>query len=453
MKPPRPRRGAGKKPGRESQAARPSAPASETGYLKLGTAVLWLLILLPPVWLATAAKDNFRQPKLLLSGLLGLASLLALAWGVRRLERIDLAAFFRAPVVRALLPCLVVATAGLAWTRHPVYVKEGLTDLWIGAACLAGWALAVPAQRLGRLLSGLLVPAGLLAVLGLLQAHQLWEPLAVFYRFESGERFAMTSTAGNPADLGIYLVLPCLVAQWMLTTHDRRRPAFWAAGLGLLICVYAVARTQTLSALAALVLGSAVFWWVLLPRRKALLGAAAGLLAAAVLVAAVGPLRARLGGALELARSGEINTLLSGRLDGWRAAVLMLREHPVTGVGHGAFLPEFAPAKLKLLDRGVPFYAGHVQPMFANAHNELLDVGAEWGIPGLLALAWGLWLLGRELRRGGPPREDRALAWAGAAALAVVALTYFPFRTALIAYPALIFLAWVFARARSEEAA
>lgn len=454
MKAPRPRRVPGKKPGRESKTAPTAAGAVEPFHLSLGVLILWLLILLPPVWLVPAAKESFRQPKLLLSGSLALASLLALAWGVKRVDKVDLAALFRAPVVRAQVPCLLVATVGLAFTRHPAYVKEGLADLWIGAACLAGWTLAVPAQRLGRLLAGLLVPASLLAILGILQAHRVWEPLEVFYRFESGERFAMTSTAGNPADLGIYLVLPCLIAQWMLATYDRRRWSFWAAGLGLLVCLYALARTQTLSALVGLAVGSAVFWWLLLPRRKALLAAASGVVVAAVLIALVGPLRVRVGEAIELARRGEVNTLLSGRLDGWRAAGLMLREHPATGVGHGAFLPEFAPAKLKLMERGVPFYAGHVQPMFANAHSEMLDVAAEWGIPGLVALAWALWLLVRALRRGNPPRDDRALAWAGTGALAVVASTYFPFRIALVAYPALLFLAWIFARAdQAGEAA
>jgi O-antigen ligase len=251
--------------------------------------------------------------------------------------------------------------------------------------------------------------------------------------------------------LGIYLVLPCLVAQWMLAAHSRRRLTFWAAGFALVVCLYAMARTQTFSALAALALGSAVFWWVLLPRRKALLVGGAGLIVAAVLLAGVGPLRTRVGKAIDFAQRGEVNTLLSGRLDGWRAAVSMLREHPATGVGHGAFLPEFAPAKLKLLERGVPFFAGHVQPMFANAHGEILNVAAEWGIPGLLALTWALWLLAAELRRGGPPRPDLALAWAGTGALAVVALTYFPFRMALVAYPALLFLAWVFARVQPRE--
>ncbi|HSU84957.1 MAG TPA: hypothetical protein VLR69_21270, partial [Thermoanaerobaculia bacterium] len=75
--------------------------------------------------------------------------------------------------------------------------------------------------------------------------------------------------------------------------------------------------------------------------------------------------------------------------------------------------------------------------------------------PGLLALGWGLWMLLGALRRktgdtAGAP-EDRALAWAGTAALAVLSLVDFPFRVALVGFPALLFLSWALRRA--EEAA
>ena len=170
-------------------------------------------------------------------------------------------------------------------------------------------------------------------------------------------------------------------------------------------------------------------------------------MALALLTVAVPPLRQRV---LEKARhvaSGDWNAVLTGRLDGWRAAAWMFERHPLTGVGQGAYQPEFVPAKLALLDRGVLFFAAQTQVGFGNAHNEILEAAAEWGIPGLLALAWGFWVLLGGLRRMSP--ENRALAWAGTAALAVLSLVNFPFRIALVAFPALLFLAWVL----REEAA
>src|SRR3954453_15099318 len=105
------------------------------------------------------------------------------------------------------------------------------------------------------------------------------------------------------------------------------------------------------------------------------------------------------------------------------------------------------------MEQGVKFFPGLKETGFANAHNELLEAGAEWGIPGLLALAWALWVLLAALRRAGT-REDRALAWAGTAALGILSLVDFPFRIALVAFPALLFLSWVLSpgEQREEEA-
>jgi O-antigen ligase len=204
---------------------------------------------------------------------------------------------------------------------------------------------------------------------------------------------------------------------------------------------------------AALLAGSLVLWGAGVPRRRAVLLLAAGAAAGILVVAVVSPLRLRLlEKAQEMAR-GNWNSVLTGRFDGWRAAVWMFERHPLAGVGQGAYQAEFVPAKLALLDRGVVFFPGLTRgSSFANAHNEILETAADWGLPGLLALAWGLWVLLGALRRdsGETGADDRALAWAGAVALAVLSLVDFPFRIALVAFPALLFLSWALRRA--EEA-
>ena len=68
----------------------------------------------------------------------------------------------------------------------------------------------------------------------------------------------------------------------------------------------------------------------------------------------------------------------------------------------------------------------------------------HWTREIIAALACGLGVLVRAVSNTG---ADRPLAVAGCAALAVMALGYFPFETPLLAYPAILFLAWVFARA------
>ncbi|HYO15783.1 MAG TPA: O-antigen ligase family protein [Thermoanaerobaculia bacterium] len=440
------------------KARRPvaAAPASvrEPLDLRLGMFALWLLVLVPPFLVYRVAKESFRQPKLLVSEWLALASLVVLVWGLRRVGEVRLGDLWRSPAIRIVLPVLVVATAGLATTEHPLHTREALADLWIGAACLVGWSLALSALRLERLLAGLLIPAALLSVFGVLQYHDLWQPLR-FFGIETGSRLALTSLAGNPGDLGAYLVLPCLTGQWLLVRRlregDRTSPAFWGTAGALALCLYVWVLTQTLAALAALFGASLLFWMILLPRRRSapvLASLAAGV---ALLVLAVAPLRERIVDKARQAAAGDLNAVLTNRLDAWRAGAWMLREQPLTGVGHGAYRPEYVPAKLALLDRGVEFSTNIDQPVFANAHNEFVEVGAEWGMPGLVALGWGLWVLLASLGRISSP--DRALAWAGTAALFILSLAHFPFRIALVAFPALLFLSWALRRSAEDGAA
>jgi O-antigen ligase len=432
-----------------SASRSPNRQAKPPLDLRLGTFFVRLLVLGVPFVLAPVAKESFREPKLLAGEGLALASLTCFAWGLRRVETVRLADLWRLPALRLIVPCLLVATAGLAFSHHPLQVRDGLADLWIGAAALVGWSAALPGQRAERLLRGLLWPASLLALVGVLQYFG-FQPLALAAS-QRGGRLAITSLAGNPGDLAAYLVLPCLVAQLSLgrrlrAGEDWASPRVWGTALALAVSLYAMLLTQTLAAVAAVLLGTLLLWAPRLPRRRAAALAAGLLVALALLAAGVAPLRHRVMEKAQALAEGNWNWLLTGRLDGWRTAAWMLREHPLTGVGQGAYRAEFAPAKLALLEQGVKFFPGLKEVGFANAHNEILEAGAEWGIPGLLALAWALWVLLAALSRAGRAGrspEDRALAWAGTAALGVLSLVDFPFRIALAAFPALLFLSWV----------
>jgi len=480
---------------------------------------LWLLVVVMPLYFAPSAKDPFRLPKLMLAEWLAIASLLPLAWALRRVETVRWQDLWRQPAIRGLLPLAALAAASLATTSHPLHVREGLADLWIGAACLAGWSMALPAGRLERLLGSLLWPAAALAVIGIAQFLG-FHPLPVAAAL-GGARYSITATAGNAGDLAAFLVLPCLIAQWRLarggsgeSARATAAPATGAAGGGapaaaraagdradrrgliwpaaaLALGTGVMALTQTFAALVALLAGSLVLWaGALRPgaagRRRLWLALAALALAVVGVVAAVPGLRSRAMVKANQARQGDWNAVLTGRFDGWRAALWMLGEHPWTGVGQGAYRAEFAPAKLALLDRGVAFHSGQ-QQNFANAHDEPLEVAADLGFPGLLALGWALAVVVPAARARRPPataaadpgvsrqsgagagdpgvappgaglapRQERAaaaFAMAGLVALSVLCLVDFPLRVALVAYPALLFLAWALRPAAAAAAA
>lgn len=422
------------------------------------TAAVWTvgaLLLLVPLVLDPRMGEAFRPPKLWLAELLALVSLVLLSGRLLTVERVDLRAVMRWPAIQVAVPLTLAVVLSAATSGHPRVAIGTLVSFAIGATALVGWSAGLPRPRLRALLTWLLVPATLLALLGVLQFHGLFRPFGFAGDIERS-RLGVTSLAGNPADLGAFLVLPALLAQVELLR--RRRAWRWAMAGVLGIVAYGLLVTQTLTAIAALGASSLVLWTLRVPRRRRLPVLAGCLVAGVLVVSVVTPVRERVVSLTRAVTQGELNRVLTGRLDGWRVAVSLLGDHPVTGVGPGAFEASFADAKLELVDAGAAFLPGQAHVMFANAHNEVLEAGAEWGLPGLLGLAWAVLVLIRRLWQvpsadreadGGADGEekdeigDRALAWAGCTALALLSLTFFPMRLALVAYPFLVFLAWL----------
>lgn len=445
------RKGTGAK-ARSTPPAVRTTGAAQTGPQRLAWGVLALLSFAVPIVLDSAQKDGFRLPKALLGETLALVSLFLLSWNWRGPE--EWVRCLKAPFVRLFGPFLIVATLVSLASPHAAHVYRGLAGLWIGAIAIWGWSVGFSREELRRLLVLQLWPAGGLAAISILQFHGLYQPYSLVGIAESS-RLAVGSLAGNVGDLASYLVLPAIVAQAEWARGRHRKLAAGALGL----CLYGLAVTQTLAALAAVAVGSAAFWALTLPARRWVPRASAAFAGALLLLSLVGPLRERALGKLSEVASGDWNAVLTGRLDGWRAAVWMLGEHPLTGVGIGAFRTEFIPAKTALVRSGVAFFEDQQNVVFANAHNELLEVGAETGWLGLLAFAFGLYGLGSLLRRQrrsqveapetGRSRETEdgstGLAWAGAIAIGVLSMANFPFRIGLSLWPICFFLAWVLA--------
>lgn len=429
---------------RQARAAPPTDDRPATDSLAL--AALWLLVLLPPLVVDPGAKESFRLPKEVVSETLALASLALLCLRLRRTGAPAGRRLLRHPAVLATLPLLAAATLAALASEHPLHAREGWTSQAIGAATLVGWSLALSPEERRRLLAATIFPAAFLSLIVILQFHGVWEPFA--FADEVRRRQGLTSLAGGAFDLAAYLVLPAIVAQLgVLSARTKWRRLSWAVALAA--CLYAVAVTQTLTALAALAVGSLVLWWRKLEPRRVLAALAVLAVLGVVLGLAVDPLRKRVARKAHRLAEGQVNTVLTGRLDGWRAAGWMFARHPWLGVGPDAFTTEFSAAKLALLHDGVGFFEEHVDPHFASAHNEVLEVAAEQGALGLLAVAWGLWVLARELarksRRAGPEPDDGALLVAGTVALGVLAMATFPLHLAIVAFPYLLLLSGVLA--------
>jgi O-antigen ligase len=437
-----------------------SAPERITAFL------VGALLCVPPLLVVPGAKEPFRLVQGLASAWIGLASLAVASLLLRSVEPpVSAAALWQRPAVRAVLPLAAVVAAGGLVSSHPTHFRASFADFATGAACLVGWSVALGETALRRVLRWTIPAAVIVAALGLDQFLG-WFGLLDWLRVDAPTaRLRLTSTVGNPGDLASLLVLPTLIALSLFREVGRR--ARVALGGAVAIMLLTIAVTATFAAIAAVAAGSVVWWWLSRPAVDRAHDDAGGdttrrrLAPALVVVIVTGalgvgafavspPLRARVVEKAGQLVRGDINALLTGRLDGWRAAWRMLRDSPFAGVGQGAFRAEYADTRLALMAKGVPFLPEQYQVMLATPHNEALSVAAEQGLPGLLALAWAVWCLGSAALTPSAVRNSKALAIAGLVSLGILATFWFPLHAPAVAWPWLLFLAWLCSRSEAN---
>lgn len=252
---------------------------------------------------------------------------------------------------------------------------------------LAGWlAASVFRPRHVRLLVQCLL------LLGVLMAV-----LAVyFYWGETGREAlpVMNSIFGNKNHFGGYLLLllPVALALYLEAGTRRDRLAYGLVSVFLsatFVLTYSRGAWFSFVPALALVVWGLRVWNRQLATRLAVLGGA--VLVLALLISRGGP---SLTGAVDLgyrgalsvaqaAAGGEAEGTLAPRLDYWQGAVRIMLDHPVLGAGLDTFAEVFPS-----YERDPRFYSRF-------AHDFFLQMGAEAGIPGLLAslalfalLAW-----------------------------------------------------------------
>ncbi len=188
---------------------------------------------------------------------------------------------------------------------------------------------------------------------------------------EAGQH-RLRSVYGSPNNVGLFLgrVLPVLVAIALLGRGRRR----WVYGLSAVSVAAAILLSFSKG---ALLLG--------VPAALLVLGGLAGGRWLWAAIAAVGA-----GGlaAIPLLRTPRFQSLLDltggtsfFRLNVWQSAVLMIRDHPILGVGLDNFLYQYRGRYM--------FPEAWAEPMLSHPHNVVLDYAARLG---LLGLASGVWL-------------------------------------------------------------
>lgn len=418
------------------------------------SALWWLvgtIVLATSVVVSPSGKDLFRLPKDLLfrGGWIALLTVLivCLIHGRSLFRREDLGD----PAISIPLACLVWAViTTLASTNLRISAESLLVVC--GSLLFFLVSLKLLPDKPMRAVFLVIVPALVNGVLAALQKWTAFQPIEL-EQPEYDRHLLTTGLMGNPNDVGTLLVGPILlVLAGSFVTRGRLRMVMIAS---LLILIAGLLASETLTAILATTAGilvmTAVVSW-----KKAAASVVALALAGLLILNVYPPMAERAQRLRELSATGDYNALLTNRLTSFRAAEAMFREHPITGVGPGAFgwnyfdyklIAQERHPELALSERGAQWSFN-----FGEVHNDHLEIAAETGLPGWLLYMAALVYLGsfsfRNNASSGQSRASlaRLLALPLAIAFAVLALAQFPLQLAgprtMILFLAALCITW-----------
>lgn len=269
------------------------------------------------------------------------------------------------------------------------------------------------------------------ALLVLIEELGLWMPF--------GENPAVphhlqcSALIGNPNEVGSYLCLATLAAAAVVSTRPTR-------GNKVLLTILAAALvgSRTLSGIIACAAGVLAMVAIGSLRRAVKL-AAAMLLAAIVIVICVAPFRERAKAMAVSIRTANYNELSTERLVPFAAAWAMFLDHPLTGVGPGAFAWHYYDYKLEVEKQHPALRHGFNRGMnYGEVHNDHLQVLAEGGVIGYAAYVAVLVAIGslsfvpRVRTLSQRAQFARNLAFPLAVGCALLSLPQFPLETAIV---------------------
>ena len=372
------------------------------------------------------AEATFDAPKRL-AVTLGVAAA-SIAFVIRGGERPSLAPSNRI-VGWLLVAAAILGAFSVAFSPHRHVAIDAARMIVLVAPALVLAASLEPHDW--RTVIDIFVGAAVLnAVLSLMQHAGM---IRLFNYATVGGRKNTSAMFGNDGVLALVLTVAASAAAASLMEKERRSPLRIAA---LIILVVAAILNRNLTSLVAL---AAVAAFLTVRRfrveKKFVIGSLAMVLIAIALIRFVAPTSARFARFAGVTDVATVDRLLSYRFGPWAASLEMIADRPLLGYGPGTFASEFMTHRLEAEKRWRTRLENPFLPSgaYGEAHNDSLQLAAEWGVPATLALGAALAILLISAMRAEDP--DLAIPAAILLCLVVASLSWFPLQrptTALI---------------------
>ncbi len=375
------------------------------------SALFWILCIgvvgVPLLWTRNVLR-GFSIPKDSLFLLIIAAA--SAAWVLDSDEKIRLR-LPRGSGDRSGLILLAVAALSISWAYAPLLGLLSLLRLLaLGAFYFLLNATLNSERRTTILLVLFLSAVGVVAAYGLLQFYDM-------FNYPGPDRPFLVSTLGHPnyASSFVGMGCPIFIALAIISRGWKRWLCFTGGCLGFAFLLAAQTRSVWVATLIALGIGGVLA--VVQPACRVLVRGARKLLvvllAACLLLILVfsveNPLNRRISiwsrAAAVVTRAREEHVTVGSRWLMWKATLLMIKEHPLLGVGFGNFGAYSAEYLARARETSPRMDSRYRTEFVTEPHNDYLQLLAELGPGGLLAflwfIGWHLVLAKRRLTAGG----------------------------------------------------
>ncbi len=360
----------------------PSARTAPHVAVGIASAALVIAIVAAAFAVDPHADAAFDAPKWLAVKLCAVVTAVALLWSKSEQSRLTWTRWQLGVVLMIVIAALWGALSA-ALSSH----GQSTWNALIGASVcciyiLLGASRLLRGQAGCRLFGCVMMVGTATAALSIAQAAGMSLPIVAA---QIGGRYPTGALLGNEGYVALFSALITVASiAIMFAAPVSAKTRWWLMGVSLVAIAAIIINRQATAAIAT-ALGVAVVVALRFSYRW-LVGAMMAVLIATVLTAAVPVLRAHSWASIPGASVETFQRLTTYRLGGWVAAEEMIRASPWMGSGPGSYAAESTSRRLDAEMRWQQRFLQPAGASFVYAHQEWLQLAAEYGVPAMLMI-------------------------------------------------------------------